>query len=156
MTIRRATALDAAAIAAIWNPIIRTSDITFTTVEKTEEELTAMIAQHVVLISESDRVDGFATFGAFRDGPGYAHTAELSIYLAPHAQRRGRGATLLTALEAEARQARIHTLIAGIAGRNTGAVAFHAAQGYRQVGHLEQVGWKHGVWHDLILMQKRL
>lgn len=152
MTIRPAMPSDLPAIVAIWNRVIRETDLTFTTTEKTADTLSA--AQF--LVSESTQIHGFATYAPFRPGPGYAHTGELSIYLAPTAQRRGLGAALLEALEHQAKVEGMHSLIAGIAGQNAPAIAFHAAQGYAPVGHLPEVGWKNGTWHDLILMQKRL
>ena len=48
--IRPATPQDAGAVAAIWNHFIRTSTITFTTVEKTERDITALIADRVCLV----------------------------------------------------------------------------------------------------------
>lgn len=156
MPIRPATPADIFAIATIWNPVIRDTVSTFTTIEKTPAVLAELLARQPVLVSHSDRIDGFATYGPFRAGPGYAHTAELSIYLTPQSQGRGLGTALLEALETHARNAEIHAMVAGMAGSNTAAIAFHAARGYAPVGHLPKVGRKHGAWHDLILMQKFL
>jgi len=36
---------------------------------------------------------------------------------------------------------------------NTGSVAVHKACGFRMVGTLKDVGWKHGKWLDTVLMQ---
>jgi L-amino acid N-acyltransferase YncA len=57
--IRDARPTDAAAIAAIWNPIIRDTDITFNPVEKTEAEIAALIADrqaagHAFLVAEPE------------------------------------------------------------------------------------------------------
>ena len=155
--IRPATRADAPRIAAIWNAVVRDTALTFTSREKTLTEIAAMLDRAPVLVAErGGGTAGFATYGPFRPGPGYAHTREHSVHLAAQARGQGLGRALLTALEQEARQQGIHVLIAAIAGENAGGIAFHAALGYREVGRLMQVGWKFDRWHDLVLMQKTL
>jgi len=155
--IRPAAPQDAPAIAAIWNTAIRTSTATFTSVQKDIAEIEARIAQGLVVVAGAPgHLLGFATYGPFRAGPGYATVAEHSIYLSPEAQGKGVGRALLSALEDAARRAGIAALIAAIGGENPGAVAFHTACGFVQVGLLPKVGQKFGRRHDLILMQKAL
>lgn len=163
MKIRPATEADCPAIAAIWNPTIRDTLITFTDVEQTPAHLAAMLAAKKAagvpfLVAEDadGAILGFATYGAFRKGPGYAATMEHSIMLASAAQGRGTGRALMQALEQAAQAAGVHSLIAGISGVNTGAIAFHRALGFAMVGHLPEVGFKAGQWLDLVLMQKIL
>ena len=155
--IRAARPADAAEIAALWNEVIRTGAITFTTQDKTVPVIARMIAERPVLVAEgSGRFQGFATFGPFRSGPGYADAAEHTIMLAPGARGRGLGRALLAALEAEARARGILHLVAGISGSNPPAVAFHAAMGFAQMGRMPEIGHKHGARHDLVLMMKKL
>ncbi|MDV4143746.1 MULTISPECIES: GNAT family N-acetyltransferase [Shimia] len=159
MMVRSARAGDVAAMAAIWNPIIRDTAITFTTEEKTAAGLEAMIAapEGRWLVAEEDGVVlGFAGYGAFRGGPGYAHAREHTILLGEGARGRGVGRALMRALEAEARDAGIHVLVAGISAENPGAVAFHAALGFAEVGRMPEVGQKFDRWMALVLMQKIL
>lgn len=158
MNIRPATASDADAIVAIWNPMIRDSTFTFNAQEKTKPELADLIATRACfLVAEHNgRVAGFASYAQFRAGIGYAQTMEHTIILAPSAQGRGIGRALLSALEQHARAAGAHSMIAGISSANPNAVAFHAALGYAQVAVLPEVGRKFGRWFDLLLMQKRL
>jgi L-amino acid N-acyltransferase len=157
-TIRPATAEDAPAIAAIWNPVIRDSTITFTTEEKTPEAVANQIAEApaFLVLETSSHVTGFATFGAFRKGPGYRHSAEHTIILAPETHGQGHAAALLAALEDQARNHDIHVLVAGISGENPRAIRFHAAQGYTETARMPEVGRKFGQWLDLVLMQKQL
>ncbi|MFG6590695.1 GNAT family N-acetyltransferase [Sulfitobacter sp. 1A12157] len=157
--IRPALAQDAAAVAALWNGMIRGSLSTFTTDEKTREEIAALIAARTdaFWVAEGDgAVLGFVTYGSFRGGPGYAATVEHSIVLSEAAQGRGLGRDLMTqAIEAATAGGR-HIMVAAVSSANPGAVAFHEKQGFGQVGRMPEVGRKHGQWLDLILMQKTL
>ena len=155
--IRPARPEDATAIAAIWNKVIRDTAHTFGTVEKDPATLAALIGSQPWLIAEdAGTVLGFVTWAQFRGGTGYAHTMEHSVYVAEAGRGRGIGRALMAQAEDAARRAGIHSMIAGVAAGNAGAVAFHAAIDYREVGRLPQVGWKFGGWHDLVLMQKML
>ncbi len=160
--IRDATPADAAAIAAIWNPVIRDTTVTFTTAEKTVPDLTAMITERhaagngFLVTERSGRIAGFATYAQFRGGVGYARTMEHTILLSPDALRSGLGRALLTALEDHARTRGVTSLFAGVSAENPAGRAFHARMGYAQVAILQRVGYKFGRALDLVLMQKFL
>jgi len=160
--IRPARPTDCAAIAAIWNPVIRDTMVTFNAVEKTEEELRATLTAKAqdgypfFVAEEGGRVLGFATYGQFRGGVGYAHTMEHTIILGPEAWGRGIGRALMTAIEDHGRARGAHSMIAGVSGANAPGIAFHAAVGYAEVAVLPEVGFKAGQWLDLVLMQKLL
>jgi len=159
MIVRQARMNDAAEICEITNAVIRDTLITFTTKERGEGEIAADIALRwaAYLVAELDgQVVGFATYGPFREGPGYAHTKEISIQLAPNVRRQGLGQTLIQRLEQVAIDQGVHVLIAAISGANTQAQAFHAACGFTETGRMPQVGFKSGQRLDLILMQKVL
>ena len=160
--IRPATSDDAAAICAIWNPIIRDTLITFNPVEKSPATVADMLADKAAvdapfLVAEADgKLAGFATYGPFRGGDGYRFTVEHTIILDPAAQGQGVGRRLMDALVERARAAHMHSLIAGCSATNTHAIAFHRAIGFQQIARLPQVGHKFDQWIDLILLQKML
>ena len=159
MTIRKARASDAPAICAIWNPVIRDTLATFTTIEKTPEAAAAMIgaAGGAFLVAEAGgRMLGLATYGPFRAGPGYAFVVEHSIQLAATARRQGIGRALMAGLEQVAADAGKRVMVGAISGANPAAVAFHTALGFVEVGRMPGIGFKHGQWLELVLMQKRL
>ncbi|KIC50790.1 GNAT family N-acetyltransferase [Tateyamaria sp. ANG-S1] len=152
--IRNATPRDAPWIADIWNDVIAHTQITFTTTPKRLLFIEEMISAWPVLVLPNE--GGFATYGPFRSGPGYAATVEHTILLAESARGHGHGKTLLTALEARAQADGHHVMVAAISGTNDAAIAFHAAMGFAKVAHMPEVGRKDGMWLDLVLMQKRL
>ena len=162
LTIRDATRADAAAVAAIWNPIILETVITFNPLERRADEIAAMIITRqsqgrAFLIAEDDHQPlGFATYDQFRPGPGNARSMEHTINLAPEARGQGAGRALLLALEDHAASAGHHLMIAAITGSNTGSIRFHEGLGYLHVGRMPELGWKFGSYHDLVLMQKFL
>lgn len=156
--IRPARPQDAPAIAAIWNTLIRETTHTFTTVEKTAEDIAARLAEGSPwwVAEVQGQVLGHATYGPFRSGPGYARTMEHSVHLAKAGQGKGLGRALMTALEDHARAAGVHVMVAGISGSNAAGLAFHTALGYAEVGRMPEVGQKWGQCLHLVLMQKIL
>lgn len=159
--IRDAVAADAEAIAAIWNPFIRDTVVTFTNAEKSAEDIRVMIRQRQsagrgFLVADSGGLLGFATYDQFRAGPGYARSMEHTVLLAPAARGRGVGRVLMADLCDHAARAGAHILMAGVSAANPAGVAFHAAIGFREVGRVLEAGWKFGRYHDLVLMQKIL
>ena len=159
IAIRQAIPADADAIVALWNHVIDETPITFTTERKTRQGIEADITGRGPLfqVAENEgRVLGFATAFQFRGGPGYRHTYEHSIQLAPEAQGQGAGRALMDALERAALERGVHSLWAGVSGENPNGVAFHRAIGFVEVARLPEVGFKFGRWMDLVLMQKFL
>lgn len=156
--IRPARTEDAEAIAGIWNIVIRETTHTFTTTEKTAAPIAAAIGAGTPfwVVDRGDEVLGFATYGQFRGGNGYAHAMEHSVHLAPAAQGKGLGRVLMSRLEDHAARAGVHVMVAGVSGDNPGGIAFHAALGYVEVGRMPEVGRKWDRWLDLVLMQKIL
>jgi len=161
MTVRPATPIDAQQIADIWNHYIRDTIATFNPVEKSRGEIVQILADKALegqpfVVFDQATIQGFATYGAFRGGKGYAKTQEHTILLHPDAIGKGIGRDLLRALERHAKNSDIHSLIAGVSGENAGGIAFHLACGFKQVARLPQVGFKFERWHDLVILQKVL
>lgn len=160
--IRRATEGDAAAVAALWNGLIRDTTVTFTRTEKTLAEVADLIAARArdgfaFLVAEVEgEVAGFASYAQFRGGDGYDRCMEHSIHLVHSARGRGLGRALMQAIEDHARARGVHSMIAGVSGENAAGIAFHAALGYRTIATVPEAGHKFGRWLDLVLMQKIL
>lgn len=157
--IRPACNSDAVAIAMLWNWMIRDTLSTFTTQEKSEAEISDLIqtrSRHFFVSEAQGACQGFATFGPFRAGPGYRTTCEHSILVHPDHHGLGVGRALMDALTGAATADNYRVMVAAISGENPAAIEFHSKIGFRQVGHMPQVGFKAGRWLDLVLMQKNL
>ncbi|UWR21516.1 GNAT family N-acetyltransferase [Sulfitobacter sp. S190] len=163
MILRAATPADLPAIGALWNAMIRDTTATFTTREKTPQDLqdllenrpaALIVAQTAQTAQKMPSIAGFVTWGPFRSGPGYAHTVEHTIITATPG--KGVGRALLQRGLADAAQQGAHVAVAAISGENQPAVAFHTRMGFAKAGHMREVGRKEGRWLDLILMTKHL
>ena len=160
--IRDARPDDAAAIGAIWNPIVRDTAITFWPTERTEADIRAYMAARqeaghgVFVIEDHGTITAFAAYSQFRNGGGYAHSMEHTIYTTPALRGTGLGGQLLAHLEAHAKARGARLMIGGVTGSNAGSIAFHARHGYGEWGRIPAAGFKFGQWHELILMGKDL
>lgn len=160
--IRAARPEDAASIAAIWNPIIRDTTITFWPTDRSEAEIAAMIATrhadgHAFLVAESGmRITGFASYGQFRGGPGYAHSLEHTVHVAPDMRGSGTGRALMAALTEHARAGGARIMVGAVTASNSGSLAFHRRCGFTEWGRIPVAGWKFGRFHDLVLMGRDL
>lgn len=156
--IRPAAVADASAIEALWTPAVLNTPMTFNPVPKTVDEIADMIAARscFLVAEQAGQVVGFVTYGPFRSGPGYVHTAEHTVLVGPAMQGQGAGQALMNAAMDHARAVEIHVLVAGVSGENPHAIAFHQRLGFDPVARMPEVGRRDGRWLDLVLLQKRL
>ncbi len=101
------------------------------------------------------QVVGWAALTPISDRCVYGGVAEVSVYVTASAQGQGIEKALLGALVEASEQAGIWTLQAGIMAENKVSIALHQACGFRTVGHREHLGQLHGVWRDVVLMERR-
>jgi L-amino acid N-acyltransferase YncA len=161
--IRPAAAADIGAITRIYAHAVRFGTASFEIEPPDEAEMArrqraVVDAGYPFLVAEAEgMVLGYAYAGPYRARPAYRWSVENSIYVAPDAQRRGVGRALLDALIAETEQRGFRQMIAVIGdAAQTPSIALHRAAGFRLVGTLEAVGFKHGRWLDTVLMQRPL
>ena len=109
-------------------------------------------------VAEVDgEVAGYAYAGPYRARPAYRSTVEDSVYVDAARHGQGIGRLLLGALITEAAARGFRQMI-GVIGdsASTGSIRLHESTGFRRVGVLEAVGYKHGRWLDTVLMQRDL
>jgi L-amino acid N-acyltransferase YncA len=163
VNIRPATAADIAAIARIYAEAVWNGTATFEVEAPDEAEMArrlhALIAGHFpYLVAErSAVVAGYAYAGPYHLRPAYRWTIEDSIYLDRQFQGQGIGRLLMRQLLADAEASGFRQMIALIGdASNTASIALHASAGFRPVGTLQSVGFKHGRWLDVVVMQRSL
>ena len=160
--IRAASEADLPAILAIYNDAVlnQTSIWNDTPVELAERRAwwQARTAQNypVLVAAVGPEICGYASFGDFRPFQGYRYTVEHSVYIAPHAQRRGIGTSLLERLIEDAAKLGKHMMVGGIAADNLASLALHARLGFTETARMPQVGYKFGRWLDLVFVQREL
>jgi len=111
-----------------------------------------------LVAEKAGKVLGYAYAGPFRPRPAYRHSVEDSVYVAPEAHRRGVGRALLDALIERCTDAGFRQMIAviGDSTLQAASIGLHAAAGFRMIGTLDAVGFKHGRWLDSVYMQRAL
>lgn len=85
----------------------------------------------------------------------YAGVAEVSVYVAARARGCGIGLALLAELVSASEAAGIWTLQAGIFPENLASLEIHRKAGFRVVGVRERLGYMHGRWRDVALLERR-
>jgi phosphinothricin acetyltransferase len=102
-------------------------------------------------------VVGYAYASAYRARSAYRFSIEDSVYVAPGFAGRGIGRALLGSLITRCEDGPWRQMIAVIGDRgNEASIALHLAHGFRLVGTLQSVGFKHGRFVDTVLMQREL
>ena len=110
-----------------------------------------------LVAEQAGAVAGYAYAGNYHARPAYRWTVEDTIYVAPAFHRRGLGRLLMTRLIGEAEARGFRQMIAVIGdSANAASIALHTAVGFRLIGTLQSVGFKHGRWLDTVLMQRPL
>jgi len=105
----------------------------------------------------SGAILGYAYAGTYRARPAYRFTLEDSVYVLPGKGGKGIGSALLGELIDRCAALGYRQMIAVIGdSANHGSIRLHARHGFREVGVLQSVGFKHGRWVDSVYMQRPL
>jgi phosphinothricin acetyltransferase len=163
MIVRPATEADAAALAAIYGDAVAHGFGTFEEVPPSAADMDARRREVQdqglpYLVAELDgEVLGFAYAAPFRPRAAYRYTLEDSVYVAPHGKGKGVGKAVLSAVIAACEALGVRQLVAVIGdSQNAASIGLHRALGFEQAGLHKSVGFKHGRWVDIVLVQKPL
>jgi L-amino acid N-acyltransferase YncA len=152
--IRLATETDAAAVAAIYGPVVASTVISFEAVPPDADEMRRRIRETLVaypwLVFEVDgRVVGYAYAGRHRARAAYEWSVDASVYIDPEHHRRGIGRALYTSLFRILTAQGYVNAYAGVTLPNPASVGLHESMGFQPVGVYGKVGFKFGTWHDV-------
>jgi phosphinothricin acetyltransferase len=152
--IRLATPGDAAAIAAIYAPVVLGTPTSFELTPPSADDIAARVA-HVLphapwlVLCDGDDVLGYAYAGRHRERPAYRWSIDTSVYIRGDRHRGGIARALYTSLFALLRLQGFYNAFAGITLSNPASVAFHEAMGFTRIGVYRAAGYKLGAWHDV-------
>lgn len=152
--VRIATVADAHAIAAIYEPYVRETAISFEEVPPTPREmarrLTSTLESYPYLVfDDGQSVLGYAYASAHRAKPAYRWSVETTVYVARNVHRRGIGRALYAELLDLLTRQGFHVAFAGIVPPNAKSVGLHESMGFVYLGTFAEIGYKHGKFHDL-------
>ncbi len=152
--IRPATASDAPAIVAIYNPYIAATTVSFEEEPVSDQEMAGRIkgvtANLPWYVFEADgKVVGYAYATPWRTRCAYRLSVESSVYISTEHAGKGIGTQLYRTLLDDLRQRGIAVVIGGIALPNAASVALHERMGFEKVAHFKKVGRKFDRWIDV-------
>ncbi len=156
LSIRPMTTDDADAVLRIYQAGLDDGQASFETVAPLWEAFDkAKLPQHRFVAVEGDEVLGWVVVWPVSPRPVYAGVVEHSVYVDPRAHGKGVGTALMQALIASTEEAGIWTLQSGVFPENEASLRLHEKAGFRVVGRRERVGRHHGVWRDVLLVERR-
>jgi L-amino acid N-acyltransferase YncA len=107
-------------------------------------------------VAEADGgVVGWAAATPVSDRDAYAGVAETSIYVSEGHRGRGVGKALIHRQVTAADEAGLWTLQTSIFPENRAGIALHQSAGFRTLGVRERIGRHHGVWRDVVFLERR-
>lgn len=160
--IRKAKKEDMTAISEIYNHYVATSIATFDTKPSPPQKLLLKydnVIEHGLpwlVVEEHGKILGYCYASPWKERPAYQYSVEVSVYIAPHSERKGWASRLYREMFALLSETSIHTVIAGISLPNEASVKLHEGFGMKKVAHFEQVGFKFREWVDVGYWQKIL
>lgn len=161
LELRAATGEDLPAIAALYDHYVQHCACTFDTEPPSTAYWQSWLAEHrgayaVIVAIRDGGLVGWGSLSKWSKRCAYRFSVEDSVYVQPQCQGQGIGKAILGEL---IRQARLHghrNIIAQIADGQPASEALHSGAGFKQVGHLDQVGYKFGRWVGVGIWQLQL
>jgi phosphinothricin acetyltransferase len=158
VAIRPMTKADADAVLAIYQSGIETGHATFETAAPDWAAFDrSRLPEHRFVAADpaTGQVIGWAALSMVSERCVYAGVAENSVYVHDVARGRGVGLALMRALIESSERGGIWTIQTGVFPENVASVALHERVGFRIVGRRERLGQHHGVWRDVLFLERR-
>jgi phosphinothricin acetyltransferase len=162
LVVRRAVAADIPEMNAIFNEYIVGSHVSFDfEVWANQKRLEwfkerSQAGYPMFVACEDELVVGASWAGPWRPKKAYRPSVESTVVLTPGAVGRGLGTALYAKLLDSLRAKDFHRAYAIIALPNDPSIALHQRFGYREIGVLDEAGFKDGKFHSTMLMELRL
>lgn len=151
--IRLATPEDGAALAAIYDPVVASTAISFETEPPGAAEMgrrVASVLQHAPwLVDDDGCVRGYAYASRHRERAAYGWAVDAAVYVDARCRGKGVGRGLYQKLFELVRLQGFAVVCAGITLPNDPSVGLHDSLGFKTVGVYRGIGYKLGRWHDV-------
>ena len=159
-TIHPATLADWPEIREIYREGILSNNATFNTVEhiptKGEEWFAGKLDDFVFKAVDADgTMLGWGCISPTSKREVYRGVVEDSVYVTKDAAGQGVGSALLAHLVQRADEAGLWTIIASIFPENEASIYIHKKYGFRIVGIRKKIAKQHGIWRDVVWMERR-
>jgi L-amino acid N-acyltransferase YncA len=143
------------AVRAIYEEGIRGGDATFETETPSWEQWDAAHPELRLVADREGAIVGWAALSPSSARHCYRGVGEVSVYVAEQARGVGLGRVLLDELVRRSEQDGYWTLNAGVFPENDASIRLHKACGFREIGFRERIGELHGVWRDVVSLERR-
>jgi phosphinothricin acetyltransferase len=156
MKVRAFEFADFKEVTDIYQEGIDGGNATFALKTKIWPEWDASMLSSCRLVAEIDhKCVGWAGLSATSTREAYAGVVEVSIYVSDKAKGNGVGYSMLCELITQSESAGFWTLQAAIFTENQASIKLHQKCGFKILGVRERLGKMHGVWRDVVLMERR-
>jgi phosphinothricin acetyltransferase len=156
ITIRAMKADDWNAVQHIYMEGIATNNATFQTSAPAWGDWDKGHLSTCRLVAEKDgEIAGWAALSHVSSRCVYRGVAELSIYVGDKHRGVGVGAALMSKLIITSEKEGIWTLQSGVFPENLHSLALQRKFGFREIGCRRRLGQLHGVWRDVLLLERR-
>jgi L-amino acid N-acyltransferase YncA len=143
-------------VARILGEGIATGNATFETEVPSWEAWDAgHLPEHRFVAERDGHVVGWIALAPVSSRECYVGVAEVSAYVGEQARGEGVGAELLATLVESSERAGIWTLETGVFPENEASLRLLGRFGFRAVGTRGHIGRLHGVWRDVVLLERR-
>ncbi|MEQ4717670.1 arsenite methyltransferase [Nonomuraea sp. B19D2] len=158
MEIRPMRPADAEQVLTIYQAGLDTGQASFETTAPSWEGFAAgklPYLRYVAADIETGEIVGWVAASAVSARPVYAGVVEHSVYVHPGCQAHGIGRALMSTFIAASEDAGVWTIQSGIFPENAASLSLHQALGFRVVGTRERIGCHHGIWRDVLMIERR-
>lgn len=149
---------DAARITSIYNQGIAEGDATFQTAQQDAAAVVSWFDQGfpICVAGRSDLIMAYAVASPYRQTPWYEGIREFSVYAAREGRRQGHARDALSLLFDSCRARGYWKLVSRILSENAASLSLCDRLGFRRVGYYERHAQLHGIWRDVVIVEKLL
>jgi len=162
LVLRTAEEVDLPAIVEIYNATIPGRMVTADTEPVSVESRLPWFRAHnpatrpLWVAEDAGHVVAWLSFNSFYGRPAYNPTAEVSVYVAESARRRGIGRWLVNEAIQRAPQHQVSTLLGFIWAHNEPSLRLFEQFSFERWGHLPRVAVLDGIERDLVIVGLRV